>query len=267
MTERRKRTKKKAPAKRKKKAARRSRRPPRPDPEAQRMQRAIEVWEAYTRLRSYRRVADELGVSVWLVQRVLNEDKGRLEELHQQQLEERVADFEAIGRRALTRLADTLELLDGNIREVRAAAAEGRVTRVLDKDGRALPVYSATELLVQTQQVRQLTDLAVKAHTVAASFRAGLDAEGRQVGATAIGTLNFAVASEDEILKELAKHPEVQLPKTLAAKIERIRAERGEAPADGSTDAAGNPAGLGRKSKRAGGRRGKGGADSSGTEG
>ena len=137
------------------------------------LQLQTEVWEAYDRLRSTRKVAAELKLGDWVVRRVLNQDRRRMIAMIDSSMESVVADWEQAATHALRITQDGLGIVEGLFLEIQAAAAEGRVTTIRDKMGEELPVLDAINFLIVSRVLDQVTNTAAKGMQISLAYRGG----------------------------------------------------------------------------------------------
>lgn len=142
-----------------------------------------QVFESYERCRSVRGVARELGCHRETVLARLHANEPRMRRVINEQHEEIVAGLEQAAERQIRILSAEDRAIEAAEREIEQAAAEGRVTQILDEQGMPMPVPDARQLL-QSAKIKSTAIQAIHTaltHAVTARSRgvralSGLDA-------------------------------------------------------------------------------------------
>lgn len=139
----------------------------------------IQIWEAYSRLRSRDRVAAELKVSVHRVRTVLDSDGKRLRNMIDEYRELIVAEKEDIERAGMNLLIRLMARYDAMLIDIERAAAEAvtkkqvvGITNILNPEGIPLTVPQAVEFVVCSRGFSQLVDMISKLRKDISDYRA-----------------------------------------------------------------------------------------------
>lgn len=159
----------------------------------------LEVWQSYTRLRSYRAVHDETGIPRDTVRAVLNQDLGRIRMIAREFLEEYTAHLEEAGQRSMSLIQQAMELCSHFMAEVQAAAAEGRMTVIRDQNGQPMPVLDVVEFLQNCKILDQAMKVAEKTWQMSREFRLERQPQDGEGGDSASLSINFTKMSDYEI--------------------------------------------------------------------
>ena len=207
-------------------AKKRTRRPnprqaePEPDHKADVMTVQIDTWAAYERLRSVKATARETGYSEHVTREVLDSDTQRQHVILDDFLEACVAEWETKQVRAHGIMNQLFGLFEALMAEIGAAQAEGRATKIVDRNGVGLPVLSAVELMVVSKLFDQAAKCAQVAHSISESYR-----RGRGIGAGEdgeIGAGDNVAKWSDRALYDAIKAGGLKLPKVLEQKMKLL---------------------------------------------
>jgi hypothetical protein len=138
----------------------------------------VQVWESYSRLRSRAKVAQELGLSEYMVRKVLDKDPGRLYRVLDSYAEVIASEREEIERRGLGLVYGLMDVYEGYIVSIKTAANKNNagmngVTDIHDKDGVPMTVMNAIEFLVCSRSFAQLVDMITKLRKDINDYRGG----------------------------------------------------------------------------------------------
>lgn len=193
-------------------------------PHPDRLETQMAVWEAYARLRSQRRVARELGISVWIVQAVLESDRKRVKAVVAEHIEQLVAGWEDRHHRAQGVMDDLIGLCEAMVAEIKQAAQEGRATRILDREGYPMPVLDAMQFMVMSRLLDQMSKLGAQAHQISSSYRQGAAAsDAEDQDGSGSGAQRFELMDDAQIAAAIRRGG-FKLPPILERKVKRIEA-------------------------------------------
>lgn len=191
--------------------------------DVERIDEAVRVWEAYARLRSIRRVAEELGVSKWRVSEVLGSDRNRMLAMIDEHMEALVAGWESQHEEAQAIMGELLALCRAMLAEIRRAAYEGRLTQIRDKMGYPMPVLDAVQFLVMTRLLDQVAKIGVQAQAISSAYRKGDTSLAKEI--TPGGGDSFETMSDAQLVS-IIKAGGMKVPPILAQKIKQLEAQR-----------------------------------------
>lgn len=180
----------------------------------------IEVWEVYEKTRAIRATSEQTGISRWIVERIIGQDRHRMNLILNQVREESVAKWEDHEKRSQGIIDDLLQICENLFLEIKDAARTGRLTSIRNADGYQMPVLDAIQFMVMTRMMDQVSRLASQAHGISAAFRTGDTDLLKKMGA-ADGDPGFE-RMDDRQLAQAIKDGGLVLPPLLAQKMKLL---------------------------------------------
>lgn len=198
----------------------------REDPHPDRLETQIQVWEAFSRLRSARAVSRELGISDWIVRRVLHADRDRMLACIDEFMEKVAADWEQKHDRSQGIIDRLLMMWETLLIEIAQAAAEDRFTNIMDRDGCRLPVADAVQLITMSHMGDQVLKIQRQAHEVSTAYRvARMKGELPTAGAGGEDHEDFDKMDDVQLAETIAAAG-MKLPPILARKVKMIQSKQ-----------------------------------------
>jgi len=124
------------------------------------------IWSTFERSIDPRMVAEELDIPPSRVCEVLNRDPDRYRDVLTLSRHEDQASWKQHHTRTHEIIGDFLELIAGQVKEIKSAAAEGRPTTILDKYGKPLPALDALQMVATGKLFGQIIRLGTQASRI-----------------------------------------------------------------------------------------------------
>ena len=124
------------------------------------------VWSSFERTIDPRKVAEELDIPSSRVCEILNHDPDRYRDVLTLSRHEDQASWKRHHTRTHEIIGDFLELIAGQVQEIKSAAAEGRPTTILDKYGKPLPALDALQMVATGKLFGQIIRLGTQASRI-----------------------------------------------------------------------------------------------------
>lgn len=174
-----------------------------------------QVWDAYDEHRSIRGAAEALGVTKWTVERVVRGSPRRMLRSVDIEHEYYAAGFEKTAELAIRQAIEIGRLTDGVLEEIRQAAEEGRITRILSREGIPLPVFDAIQMAEANRMLQGRIQTAQIASQLASSYRSrGLGGPAEQNTQPDVGNMSI-----EQMLAEISNSG-ASPPPLIEAKLE-----------------------------------------------
>ena len=124
------------------------------------------VWSTFERSIDPRKAAKELDIPASRVCEILNRDPDRYRDVLTLSRHEDQASWQQHHTRTHEIIGDFLELIAGQVQEIKSAAAEGRPTTILDKHGKPLPALDALQMVAAGKLFGQIIRLGTQASRI-----------------------------------------------------------------------------------------------------
>lgn len=121
------------------------------------------LWTLFERYQDPDRVAEEAGVDVRRVCQVLNSDPERYRDSVALARQRNVRAWRRHEERTHRIIAGFTELIEAQLHEIQEAAANGRLTKLLTKDGRPMPALDAIQMIAAGRLFGQVIRLGTQA--------------------------------------------------------------------------------------------------------
>lgn len=188
----------------------------------------LAVWESFARTRSVRATARELGADWRVVRQVIAMDEDRVRSMIDVHVEELVSRWEEHHEKVHGHIDALIDMVGAMIAEIRAAALEGRMTSILNKDGYPMPVVDAIQFIVMSRTLEQLSRIAGQAFDVSSAYRRGVAADravqGARQAAGGGGLYDFE-RMDDRQLADVIRQAGLKLPPLLERKVKLIESK------------------------------------------
>lgn len=130
-----------------------------------------ESWKRYELCGNMAKVARDMEVPYHQVRTALCRDQIRLYEISKCRAEEQACDWEVRERRSSEIAADVMNVLDGIMRHIKACAATGNMTDLINRHGKNMSVTEAYQWVLDSKQLDTLMKVSFTAAKISATLR------------------------------------------------------------------------------------------------